>query len=202
MNAKVNGSNVELTWNPIATPHALDMDYLKAYFSNAYKNADWANSAAQTRYNENVSSLGSVVYKVYEQSGDDIKLVATVDGNKATVTPTKSDVTYIVKSSYVGYERNMSDGISTKVTGVKVKDQVTATQNINEATVAAKDTKLKDESKIATVSLNGVPVPASRVTYDYKLDNTKVSGDTYELSVKVIYNRETVATYKINITVK
>ena len=38
-------------------------------------------------------------------------------------------------------------------------------------------------------------------TYDYKLETGKKDGDKYKLSVKVIYNKETVDILTINVTV-
>lgn len=202
LKANTSGSSVKLSWDAISTPHAIDLDYLKTYFGAAYKNADWGVSAAQTRYNENLSQLGSIVYKVYEQTSSGLNLVATTADTNVTVSPTTSNPTYVVKTSYTVFTANISNGTTIKVSGATVKDPITATQNVKEATVKSTDTKLTDESKIANVFVNGTIVDSSKVSYEYKLDTTQKSGSTYTISVNVIYDKETVETYKIKITVQ
>lgn len=202
LKADVKDSKVELSWTPITTPQAIDLDYQKAYYASKYKDAGSGEAAALAKYNENLSLLGTIVYKVYEQTEDGLKLIKTTDETKITLEPTVENPTYVVKTSYTVFEKNISDGTTIKVTGVKVKDLVTATQKITKATVKPTDTKLTDEKKIAIVSVNGIDVDTSKVSYQYKLDNTKVDGDTYKIAVKVIYNKVVVDTFNIDITVK
>lgn len=202
LKASVNGSKVELSWDAITTPHAIDKDYLDAYFANAYENEDWGKNAALERYNENISNLGTIVYKVYQQVGDKLVLVTTTDKTKATVSAASSNPTFVVKTSYTVFTSNMSDGVSIKVSNAVVTNIAIATQNLKNVEVAKTDTKIKDENKIATVSVNGIAVDSSKVTYTYKLDNTKNVGDEYKINVKVIYNNATVDTFEVTVKVK
>ena len=202
LKATVKGNQVELTWTAIKTPHALDKEYLYAYFKNAYKNEDWAISEAEYRYNENLSSMGTIEYIVYEKVNGKLNRIAATGDNKITVKSTSTSPTYVVQTGYTLYGANRSDGATVGVSGVQVNDIVTAIQNVKTAKVSVGDTKLTNENKIATVSVNGVAISSSRVSYEYKLDNTKASGDTYKLSVKVIYNNKTVDTFTIDITVE
>ena len=202
LKSSVSGDKVTLTWDAIKTPHAIDLDYQKAYMANAYKKSDWGETAATNAYNENLARLGTIIYNVYEQVGDKLTLIKSTDKTELTIEATTVDPTYVVKTSYTVFKDNMSDGVSTKVTGVKVKDIIVATQSIKTATVLPTDTTLANESKIATVTVNGLPADSTKVTYNYKLDNTKKDGDTYKLTVKVLYDKEVVDTFTINITVK
>lgn len=201
LKATVNDNEVTLTWDEITKPHAIDMDYLKAYMDNAYENDDYALSAAEERYNENMANLGSIVYNVYEQNGDKLTLVETTDKNTITIKPEVENPTYVVKVSYTVFKDNISDGTTVKVSGVRIKDLVVAIQNVKDITVENKDVKIKNEASIASVTVNGLDVPSNKVSYEYKLDNTKKAGDTYKLNVKVIYNKEVVDTFVINVTV-
>ena len=202
LKANTSGSTVELTWNAIKTPHALDMDYLNAYFSNAYKNADWASAAATTRYNENLSGLGTIIYKVYEKVGGNLKLVATTSDTKVKVTASTNNPTFVVKTSYTVFQSNMSDGTTITANGASAGNLVTAKQNVTQATVSASASKLNNEANIATVSVNGIPVDSSKVSYQYALDKNKPSGSTYTIEVKVVYDKQTIDTFKIKITVQ
>lgn len=201
LKANIKGNEVELTWDAITTPHAIDIDYLKTYFRNAYKHEDWADNAATERLNENTSRLGTIVYNVYEEIDNKLKLIKTTSETNLTLTPEKESVTYVVKTAYTKFKDNESTGKTVKVTGIKLKDIVVATQNLKEVTVLDTDTKITNESKIATVSVNGLAVAASKVSYEYTLDKTKKAGDTYKLSVKVIYEKEVVDTFTLNIKV-
>jgi membrane peptidoglycan carboxypeptidase len=202
LKASAKGSKVTLTWDAIKTPHALDIDYLKAYMAGAYKKADWGENAATTRYNENLGRLGTVVYEVYEQIGDKLKLVKSTDKTEITVDASTPNPTFTVKTSYTIFKDNRSDGASIKVTGLSVSDLITATQNTKKATVKPTDTKLENESKIATVEVNGIAADSSKVAYIYTLEKNKQDGDIYKLPVKVLYNNSLVDTFTIDITVK
>ena len=202
LKASVSGGDVKLTWDAIKTPHAIDMDYLKAYMGNAYQNPDWASKAASDRYNENSDRLGTIVYNIYEKIGDKLTLLKSTDKTEAVVEAYSSTPTYIVKTAYTKFRDNMSDGTSVKASGVQAKDLIVATQEIKNAEVKATDTKLSNENDIATVTVNGLPATPSKVSYSYKLDNTKKAGDTYKLTVKVLYDGDEVETFTINITVK
>ena len=201
LKANIKDNNVELTWDEITTPHAIDLDYLKTYFRNAYKHQDWADNAANERLNENTAKLGTIVYNVYEQVGEKLELIKTTADTKLTLTPDKEEVTYVVKTAYTIFKDNESDGKTIKVTGVTVKDIIVATQNLKEVSVLETDTKISDESQIATVTVNGLAVASTKVSYEYTLDKTKKAGETYKLAVKVIYNKKVVDTFTLNVKV-
>ena len=205
LKATVIDNNIVLSWDKIVTPHAIDMDYLKAYFANAYQNEKYpenAENAAIARYRENNSILGSIVYKVYEQNGDKLTLVKTTEDSSVTVKATRANPTYIVKTSYTIFEDNISDGASIKVGSVNVGNLTVATLNKSNITVKPGSTKIDNENEIATVTVNGIDVDSSKVSYQYALDTSKKDGDTYNTSIKVIYNRAVVDTFQVKITVK
>ena len=202
LKANVVGSNIELTWDQIKTPNAIDKDYLKAYFQNAYENDDLGEVAAENRYNENIKTLGLIVYKVYEQIGDKLVLVKTTDENKVIVTAATANPTFIVKTSYTVFEKNISNGASIKLNGVIASDLITATQALTEVEVKPTDTKIPNENRIANVTVNGIAADPTFVTYQYTLASNKTSGETYELSVKVLYKNKLIDTFNINVKVK
>ena len=205
LEAKVIDNNVVLSWDKITTPHAIDMDYLNAYFGNAYQNEKYpenAENAAIARFKENTSILGTIVYKVYEQVGDNLILIKTTDDNTVSVKATKANPTYVVKTSYTVFEDNMSDGESIKVNDISVGNPVVATLKNKNVTAKVGATKINDEENIAIVTENGIMVDKSKVSYQYALDTSKKAGDTYSTSVKVIYDKSLIDTFTINVTVK
>ena len=201
LKASVKDNKIELKWDAIPTPNSLNMDYLNQYFMDAYEHDDWGTNAALQRYNENTEILGSVIYNVYEEVNGELKLYKKTSDNFMTVKPTRQNPTYVVKASYSLYEPPISDGVSIKVNGVSVFDLITATQNIKEASVKELDSKIPNENKIATVTVNGVAAQSNKVTYQYTLDKSKVPGQKYDLSVKVLYDGDEVDTFTIKITV-
>ncbi len=202
LKASVKNNSVELKWDAIPTPNQLNMDYLNQYFMDAYEHDDWGANAAVARYNENATRLGSIVYKVYEEVNSELKLYKTTSDTSLVVKPTSKNPTFVVKAAYSAYEPPISDGVSIKVSGVSVEDLITATQNIKEAKVKELDSKIPNENKIATVTVNGVAADSSKVTYQYTLDKSKVPGQSYNLSVKVLYNGKEIETFTIKITVE
>ena len=96
----------------------------------------------------------------------------------------------------------MSDGTTITANGASAGNLVTAKQNVTQATVSASASKLNNEANIATVSVNGIPVDSSKVSYQYALDKNKPSGSTYTIEVKVVYDKQTIDTFKIKITVQ
>ena len=200
LKASVKNSGIELTWDAIPTPNQLNMDYLTNYFQAAYEHDDWGYNAAVERYNENMTRLGTVVYNVYEEINGELKLVKTTSDTSITVKPISKNPTYVVKAKYSNYEPPISDGITVKVSGM-TGDIIVATQNVKEVSVKELDSKIDNENKIATVTVNGIAVDSSKVTYQYTLDKSKVPGQTYNLSVKVLYNNKEVDTFTIKVTV-
>ncbi len=205
LKANVIDNNVVLSWDKIPTPHAIDMDYLNAYFGNAYQNTKYpenAENAAIARFKENTSILGTIVYKVYEQVGDKLNLIKTTDENTVSIKATKANPTYVVKTSYTVFENNISDGASIKVNDISVDNLIIATLKNKNVTANVGASKINDESNIATVTMNGIALDKSKVSYQYSLDSSKKAGDNYSTSVKVFYDRSLIDTFTINITVK
>lgn len=200
LKASTKDGKVELKWDAIPTPNQLNMDYLTAYFQEAYENDDWGYNAALARYNENMFMLGTIVYNVYEEVDGQLKLLKTTADTNITIKPTRQNPAYVVKAKYTIYEPPISDGISVKVNGIS-GDIIVATQNVKEVTVKELDSKITNENKIASVTVNGIAGDSSKVTYQYTLDKSKVPGQTYNLSVKVLYGGKEVDTFTIKVTV-
>lgn len=110
-NALVNGSSITLTWNPIATPDAIDKNKLQAYFNENYKVA--AEKYYDERIDYNNSYIGNIGYQVYLQNTDGtlISLGYTTQTSYTYVATSAQEYNFVIKSAYSIFKDNMSDGL-------------------------------------------------------------------------------------------
>jgi penicillin-binding protein 1A len=115
LKAVYNIGSVELTWDAIKTPDAIDDNYLTTYFEEGYKTFAEKYLARRKQYNS--SYIGTNGYHVYikNASGNYTDLGFTTN-NKFTYTGSISGTTtFMVKSSYSIFKANMSTGVSVAV---------------------------------------------------------------------------------------
>lgn len=123
LEAEKSADNKEVTlkWNGIKTPNAINLEYLRSYFGSVYHDLEYAEKDTMNRYNYNLNVLGTIIYEIYEQDEDGtLTLVTSTDETEITLTPTKPDVTYVVKTSYTKFKANRSDGISISISNMDV----------------------------------------------------------------------------------
>lgn len=107
------GNQVNLTWNPINTPEAIDETYLKDFFQKNYNNSSkWVDKYYQRRLNYNATSIGNLVYEVFikHQDGHIYSLGTTASNNFTYNLTTSANATFIVKSTYSIFKANASPG--------------------------------------------------------------------------------------------
>lgn len=115
LKAVYNIGSVELTWDAIKMPDAIDDNYLATYFEEGYKTFAEKYLAKRKEYNS--SYIGTNGYHVYikNASGNFTDLGFTTN-NKFTYTGAISGATtFMVKSSYSIFKANMSSGVSVTV---------------------------------------------------------------------------------------
>ncbi len=111
-NALVNGASITLTWNPIATPEAIDKNALQTYFNENYA------VAPEKYYNERIdynnSNIGTIGYQVYLQNTDGslISLGYTTQTSYTYVASSAREYKFVIKSAYSIFKDNMSDGLT------------------------------------------------------------------------------------------
>ena len=105
-----NGSSITLKWEPIATPKAIDNNYLVEHFTEYY--GDYADKYYQNRIDYNNSAIGSIGYEIYlkNNSGLDVYLGYTTSPT-FTYNTSSGDYTFIIKSAYSIFKDNRSDGL-------------------------------------------------------------------------------------------
>lgn len=112
-----SGNSVTLNWKEIGTPDALNSGYWKPYVDKAFnvsKDQD-AYLSQIIGYSNNV--LGSVIYNVYQKTGGNLNLVASVPNGSATIKlPSNvSNPAYVVKASYSAFPGAESSGTEVTV---------------------------------------------------------------------------------------
>lgn len=108
-----DGTSIKLKWTGIKTPDAIDTSYLKDYFNKYYDTS--ASKYYEKRIAYNNTYIGSLGYNVYEKTADgSLNYLGRTDGTSFTVNATSANTTYVIKSAYSLFTKNMSDGLIIK----------------------------------------------------------------------------------------
>ncbi len=113
--SNLDGS-ISLSWNPIATPDALNKDVIKKLNQSAFNTDSALNSYVNKVYKENVSTLGTLGYNIYVQTSEGLTLLDWTENTNYVVSGQYGDVTLIVKACYSKFKNNMSKGSSIQAT--------------------------------------------------------------------------------------
>ena len=118
LKAVYNIGTIELTWDPIPIPSAIESTYLTNYFTEGYKT--FAEKYLNKRIEYNNNHIGINGYHVYiKNSNGTYTDLGFTTNNKYTYTGTiANEKTFMVKSIYSIFKANMSTGISVNVTPV------------------------------------------------------------------------------------
>lgn len=110
-----NGTSLKLSWTGIATPDAINSNYLQDYFNTYY--ADAVTKYYEQRIDYNNKNIGTLGYQIYEKNEDGtLTYLGRSEGTSYTISnPTNGNVTYVIKSSYSIFKNNMSDGLEITV---------------------------------------------------------------------------------------
>ena len=114
--ATATGTTVNIKWNAIPTPSAIDINYLTDFFNKNYDNH--ATKYLEKRLNYNNAYIGTLGYQVSikNDAGGETVLGYTSSTNYTYTTPgDKSEYTFIVRSAYSIFKNNMSSGQSVSV---------------------------------------------------------------------------------------
>lgn len=115
LKATYNMGVVNLTWNAIKTPNAIDTTYLTNYFNEGYKT--FAEKYLKKRLEYNEKNIGNIGYEVYiSNSSSGYTSLGFTTNNSFTYNGTLSESrTFMVKSSYSKFKDNMSSGATVVV---------------------------------------------------------------------------------------
>lgn len=109
------GNQVQLSWNEISTPDAIDESYLRDYYNENYKR--WADKYYNQRLDYNAKNIGTVVYDIYLKGADgSLTYVSSTAGSTFnTSISNATSATFVVKSSYTIFKNNASSGAEINV---------------------------------------------------------------------------------------
>ncbi len=111
-NAIVNGASITLSWDPIATPDAINDTYLQNFFNENYQS--WAQKYYEQRLSYNAGNIGSIGYQVYLQNSDGslTSLGWTPQSSFTYVASSANNYKFIIKAAYSIFKDNMSAGLT------------------------------------------------------------------------------------------
>ena len=109
--AEVSNSQINLSWSGIATPNAINVNYLQSFFTENM--GQFAEKVMKSRLEYNNSKIGTLGYQVYLQSeGGEQNLGFTSNNYFVYNAPHSGNYTFVVRSAYSIFKDNMSSGIT------------------------------------------------------------------------------------------
>ena len=112
---EVSNSQINISWNGIKTPNAIDTNYLQTLFSENY--GKFASQYLNKRLSYNKSNMGDIGYQVYLQTDEGLQSLGfTTDTYYVYNAPYNGTYNFVVKSAYSIFKANMSSGIDLSIT--------------------------------------------------------------------------------------
>lgn len=114
-NYTFDGSKITITWNPIKSPNAIDLNYLRNHFDTYYE--DYADKYYEQRIQYNNSYIGTLGYEIslVDSSGKETVLGYTNSTSFTYNTTVSSEnYTFKVRSAYSIFKSNKSDPLIIK----------------------------------------------------------------------------------------
>lgn len=112
--ADVAGNEINLSWNGITTPNAIDNTYLENYFQEYYGAFDKTYLNKRLKYNE--ENIGTIVYDIYLKNENGLQKIATTANTNYSYHATSSGTyTFVIKSAYSIFKANTSSGTEVTV---------------------------------------------------------------------------------------
>ena len=215
-----DNKKVVLTWDGIATPDAINPEYIKKLLSSIFQDEGTLQKEINARLEYNQGYIGEVGYNVYRKTSSGEEFLGFTKDKTFTTSfdndKKDTDYTYIVKTCYSIFKANMSDGKSVTVKHVaddyieielagKETIDITVGQKYTDQSVTIKENG-KDVTKTAVTSKN------PDITIVRKSDNKTLNSfsdidinkpDTYKITYVVTYKgEEKVLTRTVNYVAK
>lgn len=111
--ATISGSSINLSWDPIATPKAINQTELQNYFNENY--GDFAQKYYERRVSDNNKYIGTLGYAVYLNNNGNLQYLGYTSGTSYTYNvAVGGNYTFVVKSAYSIFKNNQSSGLEIK----------------------------------------------------------------------------------------
>lgn len=207
LDGTAEGNKINLTWDAISTPSAIDQGSLSAFYKSLYSKASDQNYYLNIRLSYNNNNIGTLGYNVYSSKNGKLTLLGFTKETKYTITNNSTDtsLTYVVKSVYTIFKANESKGSEITVKLDSSNSIVTSELNgdssinlnigdtfsdINPAILVYENTVLIQNSsdiKVVTSVKRGSDSKDNLTLSDIKTDKN----DTYTITYKVAYKTYT-----------
>lgn len=173
-------NSVSLSWDPIATPNAINPEWLKAYFEDSKAYKKWAEKYYNERIKYNNEHIGVLGYHVYvSNNGVLTDLGFTTSNSFTTNIAFDTDKTFIVKASYSKFKNNQSSGA-----------QVTVSANSSTPDVPTTTPPTTESSKYSIEYIG----PSCSTVIDFKALGSKASDKIRVMSNgKNVTNQATIS---------
>ena len=113
--ASVKQQQIEISWNPLSTPAAIDTTSLATYFNENY--GQWAEKYYGQRIGYNNSRIGTLGYQVYLEKDGKLQSLGYTNNNYFKWNaPSAGNYTFVIKSAYSIFKDNLSSGLTIKAT--------------------------------------------------------------------------------------
>ena len=114
--SSISGNSINLSWDPIATPKAINTTELQSYFNDNY--GQFANEYYEKRIAYNNQYIGALGYAVFLDNNGTLTYLGYTANNSYTYNTNGYGGSYkfVVKSAYSIFRDNMSNGLEIKVT--------------------------------------------------------------------------------------
>ena len=119
----ITNNQINLSWNPIATPNAINDTYLQTYFNENY--GQFASIYLQKRREYNANYIGTLGYQIsLSTANGEVNLGYTDKPYFIYNATAPGTYTFIVRSAYSIFKNNMSSGltITTNIIGTSTPE--------------------------------------------------------------------------------
>jgi penicillin-binding protein 1A len=201
----ISGNSINLSWEGIKTPAAIDTNELQNYFNENYKsqNVSFANKYYQQRISYNNSNIGTLGYNVYLDNNGQLQLLGYTSNTSYTYNTSvlSGNYKFVIKSAYSIFKSNASTGLeikvstggsstpdtpSTKIGSIALKGNTTVTEKVvsyaatyNDPGITVKDSSGKE---ITNYNLTKIYKDSSNNTINNIMLN---KAGTYTITYKV-----------------
>ena len=191
----VNGNTIQISWDAINTPDAIEQNALATYFNEGY--GKWANKYYQKRLAYNTSYIGSIGYEVYVKNNGNLTYIGYTNSNFYSYNGDGiTEYEFVVKSAYSIFKDNRSGGltIKTKYGNAPVNSTVQDTLTVSDTRtipvcIQVGSTEQPPTSNIIVKNANGIDVTSqSVITTNFNTYTLDRQSTNNRLAYTVTYN--------------
>lgn len=115
--ATYNGSYINVSWDAIETPDAINQEYIENMYNDEYWQfyEQFKSEYYQARINYNATNMGDIGYHIYvKDSTGNLTHLGFTRGTSYNypTAPSNSNYTFVIRTAYSIFKDNISDGLT------------------------------------------------------------------------------------------